>query len=61
MACKYLDEDLGKIVRCSFTERKVCRQWVNQRNMDSTNPYRFCEKQSKVFEPIVSHGWEDDD
>lgn len=53
MACKHLNNDLSTIVRCSFTDQKVCKQWVEKTNlMETDDPYCFCEKQNKLFEPI---------
>lgn len=52
MPCKYLEMDLACVVRCSFTDNRVCKQWINGANLIiENNPYRFCERQPNSFIP----------
>jgi hypothetical protein len=53
MPCKYYEQDLAVIVRCKFTEHRVCKQWVKSADLVSIyDEYEFCEKQSsRTFEP----------
>lgn len=58
MACKYLDPDVAKIVRCTFTDNRVCKQWIMRdlsegyANEESLlDAYKFCEKQVRTFIP----------
>ncbi len=52
MTCKYLDPDIAKIVRCTFTDNRVCKQWIGYANENSLlDAYKFCEKQVRTFIP----------
>jgi len=51
MGCKYLDPDIAKIVRCTFTSNRVCKQWIGHGMILDSDPYAFCEKQVRTFIP----------
>jgi hypothetical protein len=51
MTCKFLDPELSRIVRCSFTSEKVCREWAENTNLMRSDLYSFCESCSKQFKP----------
>lgn len=58
MPCKYLDPDIAKIVRCTFTDNRVCKQWRDEQNVfgyaneeSLLDAYKFCEKQVRTFIP----------
>lgn len=61
MPCKYLEQDLALVVRCTYTDHRVCKQWIDNFSPSDETPYDFCEKQHSSFEPEYSSGEFDND
>jgi hypothetical protein len=50
MPCKYLNSDLAVVVRCEFTDNRVCQEWIDE-DHHLNGPYVFCERQVRNFKP----------
>lgn len=49
--CPFLDPDHAVIVRCTFLPDRVCEEWLDNKKFYTNDPYEFCRKQKRFFEP----------